>query len=170
MLCEFSEGYCIFTWMSHWCLKDALKLKSFCLHSSPREICASDVHQHHHACFTAWSLYLHMDFVEYGFDELLWLEIIIFLDRRPLFCLTFEERAMFTGWLQLFNIIMYQWAYFFIFPPPFNSEQFAVDGFKCLHYVSGFSWVRLQSSLPPVILVENQHHSPWLVAFSHYRV
>lgn len=34
------------------------------------------------------------------------------------------------------------------------SEQFAVDGFKCLHYVSGFSWVRLQSSLPPVILVK----------------
>ncbi|KAJ6940138.1 hypothetical protein NC651_006316 [Populus alba x Populus x berolinensis] len=32
------------------------------------------------------------------------------------------------------------------------SEQFAVDGFKCLHYVSGFSRVRLQSSLPPVIL------------------
>lgn len=34
------------------------------------------------------------------------------------------------------------------------SEQFAVDGFKCLHYVSGFSRVRLQSSLPPVILVK----------------
>ncbi|XP_011017392.1 PREDICTED: dol-P-Man:Man(7)GlcNAc(2)-PP-Dol alpha-1,6-mannosyltransferase isoform X2 [Populus euphratica] len=34
------------------------------------------------------------------------------------------------------------------------SEQFAVDGFKCLHYVSGFSRVRLQSSLPPIILVK----------------
>ncbi|KAG6786608.1 hypothetical protein POTOM_008214 [Populus tomentosa] len=34
------------------------------------------------------------------------------------------------------------------------SEQLAVDGFKCLHYVSGFSRVRLQSSLPPIILVK----------------
>ena len=125
--------------MSHCCLKDAFKLKSFFfLLSSPREMCTSDVHRHPHACFTAWSL--HMD-------------------------------LMFTGWLLLFNIIIYQWAYFFIFPPLFLSEQLDVDGFKCLQHASGFSRVRLQISLPPIILVENQHHSPCLVAFfTHYRV
>ncbi|KAF9687666.1 hypothetical protein SADUNF_Sadunf02G0116800 [Salix dunnii] len=45
--------------------------------------------------------------------------------QRPRFCLTFEE-----------------------------SEQLDVDGFKCLQHVSGFSRVRLQSRLPPIILVK----------------
>ncbi|KAJ6404750.1 hypothetical protein OIU84_012839 [Salix udensis] len=34
------------------------------------------------------------------------------------------------------------------------SEQLDVDGFKCLQHASGFSRVRLQSSLPPIILVK----------------